>query len=192
MTTGTQIAALAGKNWSALKRRDSSRDGSVALDSFRTPETLISNACEGGTIVPNVDLSFVKTGKIVKDVWRVCRETAERETERLSSLKTGKAVKEVCRVCRETTEVKIKGLCPECIRIKAQIRLRFPEAVRRTMASSAECERTGCVCGACDHRTIGHHPLYLSRTSRADRETHLHPRCHELWLDAVKGGPEHG
>ena len=47
VTTGTQIAALAGKNWSALKRRDSSRDGSVALDSFRTPETLISNGCGG-------------------------------------------------------------------------------------------------------------------------------------------------
>lgn len=167
--------------------------------------------------MPNVDLSFVKTGKIVKDVWRVCREaaeretgrlsslktedivkeawrvcreTVERETERLSSLKTGNVVKEVCRVCRETTEVKTNGLCPDCARIKAQIRLRFPDAARRTMATSGECERTGCLCAACSRGTIGGHPFYRSNPTQADRETHLHPRCHELWLEAVKGRPE--
>lgn len=167
--------------------------------------------------MPNVDLSFVKTGKIVKDVWRVCREaaereterlsslktekivkdvwrvcreTAERETERLSSLKTGKIVKEVCRVCRETTGLETEGLCPDCARIKAQIRLRFPGAVRLTTATSGECERTGCVCAACSRRTIGHHPFYLPEPPRAARGTHLHPRCHELWLDAVKGRAE--
>ena len=61
--------------------------------------------------MPNVDPSFVKTGKIVKDVWRVCREAAERETERLSSLRTGKIVKEVCRVCRETTGLESNFSC---------------------------------------------------------------------------------
>jgi hypothetical protein len=139
--------------------------------------------------VPNVGLSFVKAGKIMKEVWRVCRETAERETERLSSLRTGKIVKEVCRVCRETAALETKGLCPDCARIKAQIRLRFPDAVRRTMTTSGECERTGCLCAACSRGTIGPHPLYLSHPTRAE-ETHLHPRCHELWLEAVKGRPE--
>jgi hypothetical protein len=177
---------------------------------IRAPKTLISNACVGGTIVPKVDLSFVKTGTIMKDVWRVCRETAERETERLGSLKTedivkeawrvcretagreterlsslrkGKIVKEVCRVCRETTELQTESLCPDCARIKAQIRLRFPDAVRRTTATSGECERSGCLCAACSRGTIGYHPFYVSNPTRADRETHLHPRCHELWLE---------
>ena len=162
----------------------------MALNTIRAPETLISNPCEGGTIVPNVGLSFVKTGKIMKDVWRVCRETAERETERLSSLKTGKIVKEACRVCRETTELETKGLCPDCARIKAQIRLRFPDAVRSTMAPSGECERTGCLCAACSRGTIGGHTFYRSDPTRADRETHLHPRCHELWRETVKGRPD--
>ncbi len=135
-------------------------------------------------------LSSVNTGKIVKEVWRVCRETAERETEHLRSLKTGKIVKEVCRVCRETTELETKGLCPDCARIKAQIRLRFPDAVRRTMATSGECERTGCLCAACSNGTIGVHPFYRASPTQADRETHLHPRCHELWLEAVKSHPE--
>jgi hypothetical protein len=135
-------------------------------------------------------LSSVKTEKIVKEVWRVCRETAERETERLSSLKTGKIVKEVCRICRETTELETQGLCPDCAWIKVQIRLRFPDAARRTLATAGECERTGCLCGACSRGTIGRHPFYLAHPAQADRETHLHPRCHELWLETAKGRPE--
>jgi hypothetical protein len=150
-----------------------------------------ANACRGGTIVPNVSLSFAKTGKIMKQVWRVCRETAERETERLSSPKTGKIVKEFCRVCRENAELETERLCPDCTRIKAQIRLRFPDAVRRTKATSGECERTGCLCAACRRGTVTRHPLYASDPARADRrDIHLHPRCHELWLEAVKGRPE--
>jgi hypothetical protein len=136
------------------------------------------------------NLSFVKTGTIMKQFWRACRETADRQTERLTSLKTGNIVKEVCRVCRETAVLVTEGLCPDCARIKAQIRLRFPDAVRRTMATSAECPQFGCLCAACGQGTIDHHPLYLSDPTRADRRgIHLHPRCHELWLEAVNGQP---
>src|SRR5262249_34347191 len=123
--------------------------------------------------------------------WRACRETAERETERLSSLRTGKIVKEVCRVCRENAELKTEGLCPDCARIKAHIRLCFPDAVRRTMATSAECGRTGCLCAACSTRPFRPPPLSLSISARADRrKIHFHPRCHKLGLEAVKGYPE--
>ena len=141
--------------------------------------------------MPNVSPSFVKTGKIMKQVWRACRETAERETERLRSLKTGQIVKEVCRICRENAELETERLCPDCARIKAQIRLRFPDAVRRLMATSAECERPGCLCAACSRGTVARHPLYRSDQAPADRrEIHLHPRCHQLWLEDVKGRPE--
>jgi hypothetical protein len=132
--------------------------------------------------------SFVKTGNIMKQVWRACRETADRQTERLTSLKTGNVVKEVCRVCRETAVLETEGLCPDCARIKAQIRLRFPGAVRQTMATSAECPEFGCLCAACSRPTIGHHPLYLSAPTDR-RGIHLHPRCHRLWLEAVNGQP---
>lgn len=132
-------------------------------------------------------LSALKTEEIVKEVWNVCRDTAERGTERLSSLRGGTVVKEVCRVCRETTERRSEGLCPDCARIKAQIRVRFPDAVRRTLATSDQCGRTSCPCAACDRRTIGLHPFRASSSARAHREIHLHPRCHELWLEAAKG-----
>ena len=138
----------------------------------------------------NDSLSCVKTGNIMKQLWRACRETADRQTERLTSLKTGNVVKEVCRVCRETAVLETEGLCPDCARIKAQIRLRFPEAVRRTMPTSAQCWQFGCLCAACSRATIDHHPLYLSDPTPADRRgIHLHPRCHELWLEAVNGQP---
>jgi hypothetical protein len=140
--------------------------------------------------VPNVRLSFVKTGNIMKQLWRACRETADRQTERLTSLRTGSGVMEVCRVCRETAVLEAQGLCPDCARIKAQIRLRFPDAVRRTMPTSVECWEFGCLCAACSRATIDHHPLYPSDPTRADcREIHLHPRCHELWREAVNGQP---
>lgn len=135
-------------------------------------------------------LGSLKTEEIVKDVWRVCRETAERESERLSSLRTGRIVKGVCRVCRETTELETEGLCPDCARVKAQIRSRVPDSDRRTMTTAGECGRTGCVCTACGRRTIDRHPVCQWNPARAGRELHLHPRCHELWLEAVKGRPE--
>ena len=138
--------------------------------------------------MPNVSLSFVKSGTIMKQVWKACRETAERETERLNSLKPWKIVKEVCRVCRENAELQTERLCPDCARIKAHIRLRFPDAVRRTMTTSADCGRTGCVCAACSTRIFTPHPLSPSDAASADRrEIHFHPRCHELWLEAAKG-----
>jgi hypothetical protein len=134
--------------------------------------------------------SFVKTGNVMKQLWKTCRETADRQTERLTSLKTGNVVKAVCRVCRDTAVLETEGLRRDCAGIKAQIRLRFPDAVRRTMANSAECRQFGCLCAACSRATIDHHPLYLSDPTRADRRgIHLHPRCHELWLEAVTGQP---
>jgi hypothetical protein len=98
--------------------------------------------------------------------------------------------KQVCRVCHGFAELKSERLCGDCTRIKAQIRLRFSEAVRGTMAIPGEeqCKRSGCSCAACDARTLDLHPLYLFDLGRADRrEIHFHPRCHELWLEAVKG-----
>ena len=101
-----------------------------------------------------------------------------------------RTTKEVCRVCHEFAELKTERLCADCARIKAQIQLRFPDAVRRTMTIPAEqsCRRSGCLCAACDMRTLGAHPLYLFDLARADRrEIHFHPRCHELWVEAVMG-----
>ena len=99
-------------------------------------------------------------------------------------------IKQVCRVCHELAELRTERLCTECARIKTQIRLRFPDAVRRTITIPAElhCKRSGCSCAACDGRTLDPHPLYLFDLARADRrEIHFHPRCHELWLEAVTG-----
>jgi hypothetical protein len=104
--------------------------------------------------------------------------------------------KQVCRVCNGLAELKSERLCAECARIKSQVSVRFSEAVRGTVAIPAEqrCARSGCSCAACDGRTLDPHPLYLFDLARADRrEIHMHPRCHELWLEAVNGlhrGPE--
>ena len=98
--------------------------------------------------------------------------------------------KQVCRVCHEFAELKTERICAECTRITSQISLRFAEAARGTMAIPTEqqCRRSGCLCAACDARTLDPHPLYLFDLGRADqREIHFHPRCHELWLEAVKG-----
>ena len=106
--------------------------------------------------------------------------------------------KQVCRVCHELAELKTERLCADCTRIKAQIRSRFDEAVRGTIAIPGEqqCKRPGCSCAACDGRTFDLHPLYSFDAARADRrEIHLHPRCHELWLEALTGlaaGPDQG
>ena len=99
-------------------------------------------------------------------------------------------IKQVCRICHELAELKTERLCADCTRIKAQVRLRFPEAALRTMAIPAEqqCKRSGCSCAACDGRTVDPHPLYVFDLARADRrEIHFHPRCHELWVEAVTG-----
>jgi hypothetical protein len=97
-------------------------------------------------------------------------------------------IKQVCRVCHEMAELKPERLCAVCTHIKAQIRLRFPEAARGTMAIpvAQQCKRSGCLCAACGVRTLDPHPLYPSDLARADRrEIHLHPRCHELWAEAA-------
>ena len=113
----------------------------------------------------------------------------------LRFLNRGK-VKQVCRICHELGEIKTERLCVQCVRIKSQISMRFAEAVRGAVAIPAEqhCERPSCLCAACDGRTLDPHPLYLFDLARADRrEIHFHPRCHELWREAVNGltnGPE--
>lgn len=97
-------------------------------------------------------------------------------------------VKEVCRVCHELTEIKAERLCAHCVWIKSQISARFAGAVRGAVAIPAQqqCDRYGCSCAACDGRTLAAHPLYVFDLARADRrEIHFHPRCHELWLEAV-------
>src|SRR5262245_52817104 len=125
----------------------------------------------------NGSLARVKTGSIMKQLWRACRETADRQTERLTFLKTGNVVKGVCRVCREPAVLETEGLRRDCARIKAQICLRVPDAIRRTMPTSARCWQFGCLCAACSRATIDHHPLYLSNPARADRRAiPLHPR----------------
>ena len=108
-------------------------------------------------------------------------------TVNLSFLNRKTINKQVCRICQEFTELKQERLCGECTRIKAQLRSRFPDAAR-SMARSNEqrCKRLGCVCAACDGRTLDSHPFYPSEPAR--REMHYHPRCHELWLETVRGG----
>ncbi len=95
----------------------------------------------------------------------------------------------VCRICRDIAELKTERLCAVCARIKAQIRSRFPQAVRGEMQiSTQQCKRSGCACDACGVRTLDAHPFYPSDPGRPDRrEIHLHPRCHELWIEAVTG-----
>ena len=107
-------------------------------------------------------------------------------TASLSFLNRRASNKQACRVCHELTELKGERLCGECTRIKTQLRSRLPDA-ERIMARSIEqqCKRLGCVCAACDGRTLDAHPFYSSGPAR--REVHFHPRCHELWLEAAKG-----
>jgi len=98
--------------------------------------------------------------------------------------------RQVCRVCHELAELKTERLCAVCTHIKSQISLRFAEAVGGTISIPAEqqCKRSGCSCAACDRRTLDLHPRYVFDLARADRrEIHFHPRCNELWLEAVKG-----
>jgi hypothetical protein len=107
-----------------------------------------------------------------------------------------RTTRQICRVCHELAELKTERLCAVCTHIKSQINLRFAEAIAGTIAIPAEqqCKHSGCSCAACDRRTLDVHPLYPFELARADRrEIHFHPRCHELWLEAVKGlqsGPE--
>ena len=90
----------------------------------------------------------------------------------------------------------MQRLYAPCVRIKSQISAGFAEAVRGTMTIPAQqtCERVGCSCAACDGRTLDSHRLYRFNLAGAvRREIHFHPRCHDLWLEAVTGvksGPE--
>ena len=98
--------------------------------------------------------------------------------------------RQVCRVCRELAELKSEHLCAVCTHIKSQISSRFAEAVGGSVSIPAQqhCQRLGCSCAACDRRTLDHHPLYVFALARGHRrEVHLHPRCHDLWLEAVRG-----
>ena len=167
--------------------------------------------------MPTVRLSFLKneTVKQVRRIYRELAETktehlaahcaritsqiGERlaEAVRESTAPTaslqflnGRKEREVCRLCSELAEMETEGLCARCVRIKSQIGVRFAEAVRGTIAIPAQrrCDRSCCSCAACDAKTLGPHPLYLFELARADRrEIHFHPRCHELWLEAVDG-----
>ena len=89
--------------------------------------------------------------------------------------------KQDCRVCRAIAELKTGRLCAECTRIKARLGSRFPDAIRHAAAPEQQCKRSGCVCAACDLRTLDLHPFYPGEA--AQREAHFHPRCHELWLE---------
>src|SRR5438128_9895789 len=106
-------------------------------------------------------------------------------TVSLSFLNRGK-VKQVCRVCHEIAELKTDRLCAVCVRIKAQIRSRFPDAVRGTMTIPAvQWTRAACSCDACGVRTLDAHPIYPSASARVDRRTiHFAPRCHEFCIEA--------
>jgi hypothetical protein len=125
-------------------------------------------------------------------------EAVRASTESAVSLNllNGGKEREVCRICAELAEMKTDRLCARCVRIKSQISARFAEAVRGAIRLPAQqhCERSCCSCAACDAKTLGPHPLYVFDLARADRrEIHFHPRCHELWLEAVNGpksGPE--
>jgi len=100
-----------------------------------------------------------------------------------------RAERHACRICREIAELKTERLCAVCARIKVQIRSRFPEAARGGMPTLAQqCKRSACPCEACGVRTLDAHPFYPSDPRRPDRrEVHLHPRCHELWVETVTG-----
>ncbi len=112
-------------------------------------------------------------------------------TVSLSFLNRGK-VRAVCRVCREISELKTDQLCARCVWIKSQITARFAGAVQGAIAIPAQqhCKSLGCQCAACDGRTLDPHPLYVFDVGRADRRRiHFHPRCHDLWLQAVNKVP---
>jgi len=107
-------------------------------------------------------------------------------TVNLSFLNRKTINKQVCRICQEVTELKAERLCPECTRIKAQLRSGLPEAVRMMTSSDGhQCKRSGCVCSACGGKTLDAHPFYRSESAR--RELHFHPRCHELGLELGLG-----
>jgi hypothetical protein len=111
-------------------------------------------------------------------------------------LRAKQNTKGTCRVCREIAELRTERLCSDCVRVKAQIRARIPRhlpkygaPVEDASTGEQRCTRSGCKCGACDERTLGPHPIQpfnLARDSK--RETHFHPRCHELWRETASAG----
>ena len=109
-------------------------------------------------------------------------------------LLTKAKVKGTCRICREIAELKTERMCGDCARVKAQIRTRIPQHLPKYSSSDEDastqppCTRSGCKCGACDARTLGPHPRQPSTSvSGLKRETHFHPRCHELWREVTGG-----
>lgn len=116
---------------------------------------------------------------------------------RLSFLNLNRGtIKQICRICHERAEIKAEQLCAHCVWIKSQLSARFAQAVRGAIAipSPQQCDRYGCACAACDGKTLAPHPLYRFDLGGSDRrEIHFHPRCHDLWLEAVnrpRSGPE--
>jgi hypothetical protein len=111
------------------------------------------------------------------------------------SLRAKGNAKGTCRVCREIAELRTERLCGDCARVKALIRARIPRHLPKYISSADEtspqkqhCMRSGCKCGACDERTLGPHPIQACNPARdPKRETHFHPRCHELWLETASG-----
>jgi hypothetical protein len=110
-----------------------------------------------------------------------------------------KRVRQVCRICHEIAELKTEELCPDCVWVKAQIRLRIPQQPPRpstggdSSKQDQQCKRSGCLCLACSRRILDPHPLHLSDPTRArGREIHLHPRCQALWLDTGGADAQQG
>jgi hypothetical protein len=113
----------------------------------------------------------------------------------LSFLSRGRTTtRQVCRVCHEIAELKTEGLCHECSWVKTQIHLRVRRQPSRPIPSDSgdpsqlrpQCKRIGCLCVACNRRILDLHPFRPADPDQAHaREIHLHPRCHDLWLEAI-------
>jgi len=108
---------------------------------------------------------------------------------RLSFLNRATTTKQVCRICREKAELKTGGLCADCAQIKARIHVHITQQPADGDSSrKTQCNRSGCFCAPCGRRILDPHPFQPADPARADRrEIHFHPRCHELWLEAVRG-----
>src|SRR5262245_14163257 len=99
------------------------------------------------------------------------------------SLGSREQVKHVCRVCHEFAELKTEQLCGECVWVKAQIQRRIAQSSQPSDAQQEQrCSRSGCSCAACDRSILDPHPFCPPAAGRR-REIHLHPRCHELWME---------
>jgi len=103
-------------------------------------------------------------------------------------------VKRVCRICHEFAELKTGQLCGECAWVKAQIHNRIPQSSQPSDGQQEQqCSRSGCLCAACARGILDRHPFSQPGAGRG-REIHLHPRCHELWMETMglNARPTHG